>query len=205
MKPQTIPERELKNIIEDLEEADSITPQAYESIIANFDVYPFDDYQKMYYTIGYNGEYDELLEKIYDLDMKYVYPKSDMWVKLANEGGDVCWYGTRLCQAFGFELKSILPDPDNVAKLDFNKMMQNIHRSKAKLTESIKKFFRDAKGQMTPEWEVRLRDCLRDFFLHLQNLGNMYRITLADMMRFNVLKLGKRKLEKKLHGDGDER
>ncbi len=205
MKPQTIPEKELKNIIEDLEEADSISPQAYESIIANFDVYPFDDYQKMYYTIGYNGEYDELLEKIYDLE--YYPPKdSAWWLDLANEGGDVCWYATRVSNAFGFSLKSLLPiDPTNRTTTKFNEVMKRVHRSKSKLTESIKKFFRDGKGEMTPEWEARLRISLSSFFIELQNLGLFYEISLSDMMRFNVLKLGRRKLENKLHGDGDKR
>ena len=58
---------------------------------------------------------------------------------------------------------------------------------------------------MTPKWKVRIFECLKDFFLQLQSLGNIYGIKLTDMMRLNVLKLGKRKLEKKLHGDGDKR
>ncbi|HEC65452.1 hypothetical protein LCGC14_1755030 [marine sediment metagenome] len=202
MRPKTIPEKELKDILEDLEKADSISPQAYESIIANFDVYPFDDYQKMYYTIGYNGEYDEMLEKIYDLT-PLINPES--LKELTNEGGDVCWYATRVTNAFGFSLKDVMPDPAEISTTDFNQLMKKVHRSKAKLSESIKKFFRDGKGEMTSKWKARIFECLKDFFLQLQSLGYIYRIKLTDMMRLNVLKLGKRKLEKKLHGDGDKR
>lgn len=205
MRPQTIPEKELKNIIEDLEEATSITPQAYESIIANFDVYPFDDYQKMYYTIGFNGEYDELLEKVF-LFKNWSTSHVNYKEELTYEGGDVCWYGTRISNAFGFTLKSLLPkDPKQITTGDFNDMMIRVHGTKAKLSESIKKFFRDGKGSLTPEWKERIEEALKNFFLELQNLGLYHDIKLTDMMRFNVLKLGKRKLEKKLHGDGDKR
>jgi len=157
----------------------------------------------MYYTIGFNGEYDEFLEKIFGLNF---YPIKDYpsWKDLTNEAGDVCWYVTRLANSFGFALSDIYPNGGKITK-NFDVLMRNVHKSKKDVSESVKKFYRDGGGELTLEWKERIFSALCNLYIDLEDLGRVYKITLPNMMRANVLKLATRKLEKKLHGDGDKR
>lgn len=198
-------EQSLEEIQKCLLESVEVTDNAYESILNRFDLYPNNDYQKMYYTIGYNGEYDEFLEKV--LTLKF-FPNIDSsdYKELANEGGDVYWYSTRLTNSFGFKLKEVLHrNPYYRSEVNIKNVLRNVHKTKGKLTESVKKFYRDGKGELTPEWKERIKNCLRDYFEQLQNLGLYYGIERNVMMKYNLLKLIDRKLNNKLHGDGDNR
>ena len=179
-----------------------VTPLKYESVIDEFDVYPCDDYQKMYYTIGFNGEYDELLEKIFGLQVAI--RGSEKWHDLCSEGGDVCWYVTRLANAFNIRLSDIYPNGKKITR-NFDDLMKNVHKSKKDLTESVKKFYRDGNGNLTLEWKERIFYSLCDLYIDLEDLARVYDITLNDMMVSNLLKLGVRKIKDNLHGDGDKR
>jgi len=194
--------KQIQDIIDDLKSCETITPSAYEGIIGEFDVYPYDDYQKMYYTIGFNGEYDELLEKMFGIGMGVTSIQTHD--ELVNEGGDVCWYVTRLANSFGFSLSDIYPNKKKITR-NFDELMSNVHKSKKDLSESVKKFYRDGGGELTLEWKERIFHSLCNLYIDLEDVCRAYGITLPQMMRANVLKLATRKLEKKLHGDGDKR
>ena len=193
---------EIEHLIEYLSKCKTISPLSYEGVIQEFDVYPYDDYQKMYYTIGFNGEYDELLEKMFGIGMGVT--SIETHDELVNEGGDVCWYITRLANSFNIRLSDIYPNGKKITR-NFDDLMRNVHKSKKDLTEAIKKFYRDGGGELTLEWNERIFYGLCNLYIDLEDLTRAYGITLPEMMRANVLKLAKRKLEKKLHGDGDKR
>lgn len=174
----------------------------YEQTIAQFDVYPFDTHKALYYIAGVNGEYDELLEKVYEARIN----NHNDWNReeLTKEGGDVCWYLTRLANLFNISITKLIPD--QVPKPDsFDELMKMIHRGRSKLTETIKKLFRDKDGKPDYQFIINLDVFMCNVFAGLKLLGENYGISLSDMMESNVKKLSLRKEKNMLHGDGDNR
>jgi len=172
----------------------------YEHIIEQFDVYPYDTHKTLYYITGVNGEYDELLEKIYESRINNEINREE----LMKEGGDVCWYLTRLANSFNISIAKLIPS--QIPKPNsFEELMKMIHHARGKLTETIKKLYRDNRGKADYQVMINIDVYLCKAFAVLKLLGENYQISLIDMMESNVKKLTLRKEKNLLHGSGDSR
>lgn len=169
----------------------------YEKQIAEWDLYPVNDYQRLYYTIGMNGESCEFLGKY--LLYENVSPlTTEELLDLVSESGDICWYFTRLMNSFGFSLQEIYTGTKVNSIRSYVEYM-------GKLTESIKKLYRDNNGVLDDNFKARILLNASKVFERLDGLLSEYHYSLQDAMESNIIKLSTRKKNNTLHGDGDKR
>jgi len=96
----------------------------YQNSLSQFDVYPRDKHQRMYYTLGMCGEAGEVAEKIKKLYRDRNGKFDEQFVReLENEIGDVLWYMTRLAESFSTTL-------ENCATANIRKLSDRLNRGK---------------------------------------------------------------------------
>jgi len=71
--------------------------------------------------------------------------------------------------------------------------------------EKIKKMIRDDNGVMTKERQDLIMKELGDVLWYIANICSELKISMNDVAYMNLEKLYNRKVEDKLHGDGDNR
>lgn len=73
------------------------------------------------------------------------------------------------------------------------------------VSEKVKKLFRDDKGKLTDEKRVEIIKELGDVMWYISQLATEFNTKLSDVVKGNIEKLTKRKVENKIHGSGDNR
>ena len=71
------------------------------------------------------------------------------------------------------------------------------------IAEKVKKYMREDYGEK--ELKEKIKSELGDVLWYIATLSNLFNINLGDIAKENIEKLAKRKKERKIRGEGDNR
>jgi NTP pyrophosphatase (non-canonical NTP hydrolase) len=187
----------------------------YQVEAAKTAIYPCDPpILGLYYcTIGLAGEIGEVAEKVGYFQEQTV--KLGEYTPLAveldllkAELGDVLWYTAMLGRELGEHLDD-LDDPVLWEELplagDTVGAMLQLVASQGRVSERVKKVLRDRVGVIGPVELAWLRSDLASVLCHLDNLANVFGLTLHEVAEANLAKLASRAKRGMLSGNGDTR
>lgn len=173
----------------------------YFELVSAFDRYK-DSVKPSVYFLGLSGEVGELCDVIYNAkDFPFITKQEDI-DKITGEFGDVFWYWFALAQNLGIDYNKIwngLVEKEYDTKIPILKLVASVGR----LTEHLKKSFRDDDGKITPK---RLENINENMYKTLDNLFAVCSFiskTPYEILQKNYDKLAARHVAGTLQGEGD--
>lgn len=98
---------------------------------------------------------------------------------------------------------AIYPDRNRIGGLLYTSL--GLAGETGEFCDKVKKVLRDSDGVVTPERKEALKKELGDALWYLSQCASELDLTLEEVADGNIVKLGLRKQQGKLKGDGDDR